>query len=263
MNEARNGNAGRRPASDVAAALPPCCGSLRWAWMPSRQVHLRGDVALQRRGLNAAHAFVEMSAKTPPVQQLDEPAELARMQEASAKRVRVVSFRSEAVHEIAAELGLSSVSNGRGPQRYVSVAREDVESPSPIPFAVGKQASPDPAESDDEGSAEGLEPGIPALFREHASGSYGGGPIFMRAGDMDAFLQELEEALPSRGRRAKNPRAVVNSCYEDVIQLQLDFGVKTRQGLTKQWFQVFVQKAAASLGMSCMGMLLAMGHGDA
>jgi hypothetical protein len=164
------------------------------------------------------------------------------------------ALQRKAIHEIAKELGLTSVSSGHGPHRFVTVTRAGG-------MVVGRQPAIEPNEYDDEGGAAIEETGIPALFKEHASGRQGNNAIFLKQGDLDLFVREVEEGLSGRRRRYKNLKSLIYNCFEDAMQLQIDFGIRTTKGLTQQWFQVFVQRAATRIGLSLMGLLLALGHG--
>jgi predicted RNA-binding protein Jag len=94
------------------------------------------------------------------------------------------------------------------------------------------------------------------FFDEMCTGSYNGQKLFTSLVDLKALLNELHEVMPVRKQRLKKEWARLESLFEDTVQLQVDFGTRTRKGLTYQWFQTFIQKVARHFDMSVMGMLL-------
>jgi len=94
------------------------------------------------------------------------------------------------------------------------------------------------------------------LFDDMATGSYNGQKLFTSLIDLKALLDELREVMPVRHQRVQKEWAYVESIFEDTVQLQVDFGTRTRKGLTYQWFQTFIQKVSRHFKMSVMGMLL-------
>jgi len=164
------------------------------------------------------------------------------------------------VHELAKEFGMSSSSQGTGSERFVSVTRTEEVSGSTSGSRRSSRRSKEEAEgsqSEDEDSDSDADK-LEAIFEDLASGCGFGGKIFSRT-DLDNFREEFQDIMPKKRRNNLTP--VLNQVYEDSLQLQLDFGTRTKKGLTYRWFQVFIQKVAAKVGFSAMGLLMSF-HDD-
>merc|ERR1712151_692805 len=96
------------------------------------------------------------------------------------------------------------------------------------------------------------------LFDARATGDYNGQKVFVRFRDLDDFVEDLHDVLPTQQQRFKRSRRVLEQVYEETLQLQIDFGTRTKKGLTLQWFQVFIQKASRKAGLSVTGLLVAL-----
>ena len=52
--------------------------------------------------------------------------------------------------------------------------------------------------------------------------------------------------MREKERHSPPPRMILESIFDEVAQLQVDFGLHTRKGLTKHWFQAGSYRSADS-----------------
>jgi len=108
---------------------------------------------------------------------------------------------------------------------------------------------------DAEQSTESL---LSRLFYRYATGSHKGEKIFLRFPDLRKFAEEAKGLAPEAHRMFCQFEGVLESTFDDTIQLQSDMGIRTTKGLTLQWFSVFVQKALTRLGMQIVSLLMGL-----
>jgi hypothetical protein len=109
---------------------------------------------------------------------------------------------------------------------------------------------------DEEEDAYTEEEQIKDFFDEMCTGWYNGQKMFTRLIDLQTLANDISEMMPGRFRKFKKLNHVLEDIFEDTIQLQVDFGTRTRKGLTRQWFPTFLQKVAKACGMTVFGLLL-------
>jgi len=109
--------------------------------------------------------------------------------------------------------------------------------------------------AEEQGSTANL---MSKLFYKYATGSYNGERIFLRFPDLRKFAEDAKSMAPESHRMFCQFEGVLESTFEDTIQLQSDMGTKTTKGLTLRWFQVFVQKSLTRLGLQIVSLLMAL-----
>lgn len=96
---------------------------------------------------------------------------------------------------------------------------------------------------------------IPRVFRRYASGNWRGKVLFLRYGDVKDFAEDLKYVTPNVDTRLYRFTGMFEYLFEDTLQLQIDMGVRVGQGLTIEWFQIFLQKIIARLGKQFVPVL--------
>mmetsp|Transcript_18797 Transcript_18797/g.43710 ORF Transcript_18797/g.43710 Transcript_18797/m.43710 type:complete len:620 (+) Transcript_18797:1-1860(+) len=135
------------------------------------------------------------------------------------------------------------------PRRSGGAADDESELDEESDDSFGEESDEDESDSDDEEDAR--------LFELYGTGSFQGKRLFVRATDLEELTEDLQ-LLRQRGqwKRYRHLKALVNAVFDDVVQLQVDFGLHTRKGLTKHWFQVFLSRLAGEIGYGQLGLLL-------
>jgi len=190
------------------------------------------------------------------------------------------AMHRKVVHELAAELGMSHISTGKGKERYVSVTlpketeeivaseRWQAKWKSKVDAVVdhleAEEKKLQGQEADNDAESEFGEDLPEAdrfgrLFHQFASGSHRGQKIFVRSPDLEEFSVAFVEVCSRRSTPARL-EAFLKEMFSNVTQIQLDFGTRTTKGLTLQWFQIFVQKAALKAGFSATSLAQALLH---
>jgi len=144
------------------------------------------------------------------------------------------------VHQIAEELGFKSTAS-------CSVEDEDAD-----PDGVTVQR---PSEDNNAGDEEeSLEQKVSRLFGSASSGRSGRANVFLRNSDLKKFVKE---ACRARTKRC-TPALIleVEQVYDSTLELQGDMGVRVSHGIVLEYFQVFLSKAASSMGWSLIGLLM-------
>ncbi|CAK0889209.1 unnamed protein product [Prorocentrum cordatum] len=181
-------------------------------------------------------------------------------------------LQMKAIRLAASDLGMAQAGGGGGEELQVTSPRparppsagsaEAAGAPGAAAGAAEKDSGRKRRRRSEEGrrscSKEGVDDDdqMRDLFDELCTGSYNGQKLFTSLVDLKVLLEELREVMPVRKQRLKKDWARLESIFEDTVQLQVDFGTRTRKGLTYQWFQTFIQKVANHFDMSVMGMLL-------
>eukprot|EP00931_Biecheleriopsis_adriatica_P050201 TRINITY_DN29053_c0_g1_i1.p1 TRINITY_DN29053_c0_g1~~TRINITY_DN29053_c0_g1_i1.p1 ORF type:complete len:996 (-),score=200.92 TRINITY_DN29053_c0_g1_i1:43-3030(-) len=193
------------------------------------------------------------------------------------------AMHRKAVHELATELGMSHVSQGVGPERYISVTlpkdfeqaardswrskwRQDIEVVVDGLDKKGKRANSrrsaeahrdTEVQSDDE-EEDSDSKKFKQLFDMYATGHFKNVKLFLRSPDLDEFVEDVAELRSDLRQRFKRTKATFSEVYERTAHLQVDFGTRTNKGLTLRWFRTFVQKVARKAGLSATGLVLAL-----
>lgn len=200
----------------------------------------------------------------------------------------LTQIRRKVVQEVARELGMKSATRGgRGanPSKVVSVTRpgpgsedsalgdgrhaartrgssnlgDDMDE-GKVSSRTGSKTTTDEDEFArmHEAQGETTQSMITKLFNRYATGHHRGERIFLRFPDLKEFAEDARGVAPERHRMFCRFEGVLETTFDDTVQLQSDMGVKTTKGLTYQWFSVFVQKAMKRLGMQIVGLLMAL-----
>jgi hypothetical protein len=106
-------------------------------------------------------------------------------------------------------------------------------------------------ESSDEEDEVIIKETLDQVFCRYSSGKH----ELLRRSDVHVFLKD---ACAARGIQANDKLpfvAAVEDVFDDTLELQVDMGSQFHQGLVKEFFQVFMVKAAASFGASLSGFL--------
>ncbi|CAK0807405.1 unnamed protein product [Prorocentrum cordatum] len=96
---------------------------------------------------------------------------------------------------------------------------------------------------------------IENLFDTLATGSFQGQRIFLRFPDLGVLVSELNSSLANAVSTFKKYEKVLETTFNDTLQLQIDMDVRTSKGLTFRWFQVFMQTAMKKIGHSALAFL--------
>jgi hypothetical protein len=101
------------------------------------------------------------------------------------------------------------------------------------------------------------DPEVDQTFQEYASGDHHGMLVFCRKADLQNLARSLHamEMAQNRHEKVQDLLSHIDRIYEDMLELQIDFGVHTNHGLTLEYFNVFLQKVANSLGWSLATVL--------
>ncbi|CAE7658457.1 SEC1A, partial [Symbiodinium pilosum] len=145
-------------------------------------------------------------------------------------------------------------------------SEEEAQEPQEVPEAEesAEEDSPEPSELKEDDLSElllmrGLQSGedhlIPRVFRRYASGNWRGKVLFLRYGDVKDFAEDLKYVTPNVDTRLYRFTGMFEYLFEDTLQLQIDMGVRVGQGLTIEWFQIFLQKVIARLGKQFVPVL--------
>jgi len=111
---------------------------------------------------------------------------------------------------------------------------------------------------------EDMEQKIDALFEDFATGKNGVPPatFFLRKPDLFKFIEHAVATGAPRAARWKSGTetliAEIEQVYDDTLELQIDMSSRLRHGITREYFQVFLGKAANVLGWSLVSLLFAM-----
>mmetsp|Transcript_73741 Transcript_73741/g.130211 ORF Transcript_73741/g.130211 Transcript_73741/m.130211 type:complete len:1363 (-) Transcript_73741:104-4192(-) len=99
---------------------------------------------------------------------------------------------------------------------------------------------------------------IESAFNIYATGHQKGEKIFLRFVDLKEFAEDLRGVMPKWHGNFRSFTALLEVAFDDTLSLQTDFGVLVGPGLTRRFFQVFIQKAMHRLGMGIAAVLLAV-----
>eukprot|EP00930_Biecheleria_cincta_P069482 TRINITY_DN57218_c0_g1_i1.p1 TRINITY_DN57218_c0_g1~~TRINITY_DN57218_c0_g1_i1.p1 ORF type:complete len:1389 (-),score=293.85 TRINITY_DN57218_c0_g1_i1:199-4365(-) len=116
---------------------------------------------------------------------------------------------------------------------------------------LGSGAQPEEAAT----SQEAL---VSKAFALYATGNHRGTKTFLRFLDLREFSEDLRGVLPKKHKLFSKFSMLLEMCFDDTLQLQVDLGIRVGSGLTLQFFQVFVQKAMGRLGLQIASVLLAI-----
>jgi predicted RNA-binding protein Jag len=170
----------------------------------------------------------------------------------------LTALQRKVIHEYASELGLSSESHGKSGERFVTVMRPvDPETQAQCVHEDEDDAASvvDESEENGEKTEENL---ISEVFDAYASGHHAGHKLFVCALDLGAVLKDLAETMPEKKKLILKLKKRLACIYEDTIDMQVDFGFRSRKGLNKKWFQVFIHKIAREMGFSTMCLLMGL-----
>ncbi|CAJ1342420.1 unnamed protein product [Effrenium voratum] len=99
---------------------------------------------------------------------------------------------------------------------------------------------------------------IARVFQQYASGRWHNGTaLFLRYGDLKGFAEDLKYVTPNVDTKLYRFTGMFEYVFEDTLQLQIDMGVRA-QGLTLEWFQIFLQKIILRLGMQFVPVLFSL-----
>eukprot|EP00927_Polykrikos_kofoidii_P044054 TRINITY_DN38130_c0_g2_i1.p1 TRINITY_DN38130_c0_g2~~TRINITY_DN38130_c0_g2_i1.p1 ORF type:complete len:317 (+),score=68.28 TRINITY_DN38130_c0_g2_i1:39-953(+) len=145
------------------------------------------------------------------------------------------------VHSVAEEFGLPVVGDIQDGARIVTVK------------CPGSQKQEDEVVEND--VEESVEERIDKLFNVYAQCIHGKVKLLRRPN----LLQFVEDAC--RLRNKKTPDEVmedIERVFDDTLELSVDMGSRQVHGLTREYFQIFLQKSVRYLGWSLLGLLTAL-----
>jgi len=169
----------------------------------------------------------------------------------------LTELQRKAIHLVSAELGFQSTSTGEGLERFVTVRRPSPDGEDEAKRNGNTVDFDDETSSQYEGEGE-TEHLIRKLFDSYATGNWRGNKIFLRFPDLKHFAEDVKDIAPRLHRVFSKYSCVLESTFDDTLQLQIDFGTRTNRGLTMRWFQVFVQKTLKKLGLEVTSFLFAL-----
>jgi hypothetical protein len=172
-------------------------------------------------------------------------------------------LQRKVVQGLADELSMRSLLRGRTSDlteaRVIVVTREGISGSQDELEDNLSESDEEQEESEEEEEDHDDELSmISKLFDAYATGTYRGKKIMLRFPDLGQFAEDLSDVMPDKVKNFKKFMSLLENVFDDTLQLQQDFGTRTSKGLTLQWFQVFIQKAARRVGWSIVGILFAM-----
>jgi len=113
-----------------------------------------------------------------------------------------------------------------------------------------------------------VEQQVAVVFNEYAGGHRGDNSVFLRKGDLRRFFDDAKQCGARRRAatrrttnlaRTKLAAAAIAGLereFDNIVELQVDLGCRVSHGITRDYFQVFLSKAACELGWSLVSLLL-------
>jgi len=178
--------------------------------------------------------------------------------EAKAFPPQLSSLQSEELRRLAQELECRTELVSERKKQHMSVTRLAVdEQPAERDshgdglHIGGEGEGEDEASSDD----ESVSSMISQIFDMYATGEFKKDRIFLRFPDLGNFAETVADVMPEKHKVFCRFSGVLEHIFDDTLQLQWDLGVRTRKGLNKKWFQVFIQKAMKRVGIQIVSLL--------